>query len=57
MSYLKDRFGEASTWRGIFAALTGVGVAVSPDLQEAIIAAGLSVIGLIGILTKDKAEK
>lgn len=54
MSYLLDRLGEASTWRGIFAALTGVGIAISPDQAAAYTALGLAIIGVIGVLTKDK---
>lgn len=54
MSYVFDRLKEASTWRGIMAFLTGVGVVISPDQIEAIVAAGLSVVGLLGVFTRDK---
>jgi len=49
-----DRLFEASTWRGIMAFLTGVGVAVSPEQSEAIIAAGLAIVGLLGVFTRDE---
>jgi hypothetical protein len=55
MKYILERLAEASTWRGIMAFLTGVGVVISPDLQAAIIATGLAVMGLIGVATKDKS--
>ena len=54
MNYILERLGEASTWRGIFAALTGVGIAISPDQAASFTALGLAVIGVIGVITKDK---
>jgi len=52
--YLISRGKEASTWRGLVALLTAVGVGISPEQGEAIIALGLAVIGAIGVLTADK---
>ena len=52
--YLISRGKEASTWRGLVALLTAVGVSVSPEQGEAIIALGLAVIGAIGVFTADK---
>jgi hypothetical protein len=52
--YIANRLKEASTWRGILALLTSLGIVISPELQEAILAAGLAIIGLIGIVFKDK---
>jgi hypothetical protein len=52
--YLIARGKEASTWRGLVALLTAVGVSVSPEQGEAIIALGLAVIGAIGVFTADK---
>lgn len=54
MNYIMERLKEASTWRGIIAFLTGVGIAISPDLQEAIITFGLAGMGLVGVITADK---
>ena len=56
MNYILERLGEASTWRGIFAALTGVGIAISPDQAASFTALGLAVIGVIGVITKDKKQ-
>lgn len=53
MQNLVDRFSEPSTWRGIFALLTAFGVAISPEMENAILAAGLGVIGLIGVFTSE----
>ena len=57
MTYIYDRLKEASTWRGVMAFLTGIGVVLSPDQIEAIVAGGLSVIGLIGVFSNDGPAK
>jgi hypothetical protein len=49
-----DRLSEPSTWRGLFMIGTAVGVAVSPEMQNAIVALGMSIVGLIGVLTSSK---
>jgi uncharacterized membrane protein len=54
MKYLMERLAEPSTWRGIFAALTGFGIAISPEQAASFTATGLAIIGLIGVLSKDK---
>lgn len=55
--YILERLKEASTWRGIVALITAVGVALSPEQVEAIVAAGLAVVGLIGVLTPDSGSQ
>lgn len=52
--YLMARLSEASTWRGIVALLTAAGVVLSPQQIESIIAAGLAIVGLIGVLAPDQ---
>ena len=56
MTYIYERLKEASTWRGIMAFLTGIGVVISPDQIEAIVAGGLSLVGLIGVFSKDTVK-
>jgi hypothetical protein len=48
--YLLARLKEASTWRGFVYLLTALGVTVSPALAEAIIAAGMALAGVIGVV-------
>lgn len=48
---------EPSTWRGIVYLLTAVGIQISPELQGAIVTAGLSVAAAIGIFIKDSKPK
>ena len=45
-------FGEASTWRGMVWIVSACGVALNPDEQNAIVAAGMAVSGLIGVFWK-----
>lgn len=52
--YFIDRFKEASTWRGIVIFLTAIGVPIAPALADTIIAAGLGIAGLIGMLIPDR---
>lgn len=47
---------EASTWRGMVYLLTAVGIQISPELQGAIVTAGLSVAAAIGIFVKDSKK-
>ena len=44
---------QESTWRGIIAIATGAGVTIQPELQNHIIAVGLTLIGLIYVGKKD----
>lgn len=52
-SYFIARLKEPSTWRGIILFLTAVGVPLAPGLGEAIVAAGLGIAGLVGVLAPD----
>jgi hypothetical protein len=51
---LLARLGENSTWRGLLLVATAVGVKLEPDLQNAILAAGLGLVGLINVVRKGK---
>lgn len=57
LDYLKTRFSEASTWRGIVAIITAAGVKLNPGQTEAIVAAGLALIGILGAFFPDKAAE
>ena len=52
--WIIERLTERSTWIGFTALLSVVGVLVSPELKEAIIAAGIGIAGVIEVVTKDK---
>jgi uncharacterized membrane protein len=53
-AYLIQRLKEASTWRGLTALLTAIGVTISPEQTNAVVSAGLALMGLLGVFTKDK---
>ena len=57
MQYVIDRLKEASTWRGIIAFATALGVGLTPDQQTAIIAAGLGLMGVLGAFFPDAGKK
>lgn len=54
LQFILERGKEASTWRGLVALAAAVGISVSPELAEAIIALGLALIGILGVVTADK---
>lgn len=54
MKYLIERLSEMSTWRGLAALATALGVKLHPEQQDAIIAAGLAVIGLINVFRVER---
>lgn len=55
VSYILERLNEASTWRGIIGILTAIGVTISPEQIDSIVAAGLAIMGAVGVFTKDDA--
>ncbi|MEI8032793.1 MAG: hypothetical protein WCH05_05575 [Chlorobiaceae bacterium] len=52
MDWILARLMEPSTWQGIAAILTAAGVQIAPDLQQHIIATGVTVVGLISCIKK-----
>jgi len=52
--YLFARLSEASTWRGFIAFAAAAGATMSPEQSAAIVAAGLAIMGVVGIFFKDK---
>jgi hypothetical protein len=58
VQWMIDRLKEASTWRGIIMLITGItGFTVDEQHTQAIIAAGIALVGMIGIFAKDKEAK
>jgi hypothetical protein len=52
MKWFLERGQEPSTWRGLTLLASALGVAVSPEIADGIIALGLAVSGLIGALSR-----
>ncbi len=53
-NWIFERLSEASTWRGIVALLTALGITISPDQATAVTAGGLAIIGAVGAFFSDK---
>lgn len=51
--FIVSRAKEPSTWRGLTVLATTFGVALSPELANAIITAGASIFAIIDIVKKD----
>jgi hypothetical protein len=45
-----ERLSENSTWRGLILVGTALGLKLEPELQNQIVMAGLSLVGLINII-------
>jgi hypothetical protein len=54
MNYILERLKEPSTWRGLLALATALGVKLHPEMQEAILTAGLALIGLINMVRVER---
>ena len=54
MNYMIERLREPSTWRGIVMLLTSFGLVLNPEQQNAIIAAGTALAGVIGVFAPEK---
>jgi hypothetical protein len=51
--FILDRLAENSTWRGIIMVVTAIGLKLDPSQSDAIIATGLSLVGLINVFRKE----
>jgi hypothetical protein len=54
VSFMVARLRERSTWIGMISLATALGLVLSEAQQEAIVAAGSAVAGLIAALTPDR---
>lgn len=54
LDFLLSRLKERSTWTTLLALVATVtGATFAPELKEAIVSAGLGVVSLIAVLTKE----
>lgn len=51
--FLLDRIREPSTWRGLVWVMTAIGITLSPDQIDAIVAVGMACAGLIGAFSAE----
>ena len=52
LNVLLGKLSENSTWRGLILLVTAVGVKLDPEQANAIIAAGLAIVGVVNVLRK-----
>ncbi len=57
MTYILKRLTERSTWLGLIALATACSVVVEQELAEQVMAAGMALAGLIGVLTRDRKQE
>jgi hypothetical protein len=55
-SWLLNRLGEASTWRGLVWIITVSGVLLTPEQTEAIVLFGMALAGVLGVFCSDKPQ-
>lgn len=56
LSFILARAKERSTWLGVVSIATALGIALSDFQTEAVIAAGMSLAGVIAAFTGDKKD-
>jgi hypothetical protein len=54
-STLAVSLSQPSAWRGILFIGTSIGLVLNPELQNAIVAAGMALAGLVGVLVPDSS--
>lgn len=57
LAFLIDRLDERSTWVGFVGILSAIGIALTPEQVELIVAAGLAVWGLVEAFLPDPSGK
>ena len=53
IDWVLARAQERTTWYGLASLLSAIGIAISPELQTAVVQVGLSVSGLVLIWKKE----
>jgi hypothetical protein len=56
MKLILDIVKQPSTWRGLIWIMTALGLNLAPSQSDAIITAGMSVAGAVGVFTSDKKK-
>lgn len=56
MNNVIEFFGKPEAWRCIIGVITACGVAISAEQASAIIAAGIALMGAVGMFTAKKTE-
>lgn len=51
------KLNQPSTWRGLISLLSGLGIAINPELVEHIVALAVSAFGILEIVRSEKNDK
>ena len=54
ITFILDRSKERSTWLGLISLIAAFGVVFSPEQKEAIVTAGMALVGVVATFSKDK---
>lgn len=57
VTYIRRQLDEASTWRGLVVIATAFGMHLSPDQADAVVAVGLGLSGLLGVMLPDRVRR
>jgi len=49
-----EKLKEESTWRGIIALATSLGITIQPEMINIIVSLGIGLIGLINVIKKQR---
>lgn len=55
LDYILERLKEPNSWRGLVWIITAAGFVLEPEQREAIVTAGMTLAGILGVITKDNA--
>lgn len=53
IAYLRERMGEASTWRGLILLAAVCGARLTPEQADALVLVGVGAAGLLGAVLPD----
>lgn len=56
MNWILRRLREPSTWRGLVWLATVAGLSMRPDQAEAIVVAGMALVGLLGVFLPEESK-
>lgn len=57
LAWLLDQIAQVSTWRGIVALLTGIGILKNPQYAEHLVGAGMLAVGALGAIFPDEIAR
>lgn len=53
LTFITDRLRERSTWLGLISLGTALGLVLTPEQADAVVASGMALAGLLATMTTD----